>query len=923
MKFRSFLLAAAAMLFAVACNETPEEPVNPEAQVAVMPMEVSYVANGGENAVSVVAKGAWTATPSADWITVSPASGEAGTVSVKVTAAVNEVLEAREGVVTFTVGTDKAELKVKQAAGEAGGDELWGLVGDFKDETKPSWNPKEPIALTWDGAYYSIKNFAFNEGASFKFVENGPVTEWANNRGYSGDKPMTANYYYALTANGGNINISVAGNYDVYLSKDSKTFYLMEAGKLPAEAQDSETIEVAPFVPEGLFLVGNATDFGWDNTGADEGAWMTRGRNGSFTWTGNLYAGEDKLFKFLYEPGNWDARYLRDAEAEEYWTLKHQPNGGSDDQFSVEEDGVYTIELNVLDLTISCVKQDAPAVTTWDLAALGLTSYKGTNSAGVYEFDSYNEDESLYFWLKLAPADGVLATEEGVWYDGNQDSEERSVFGTIDDSTTFEWAYIVAGSMCLSTTDVEGVYEMLIPEGDPLIFEGSYGKYSVSGTYTVNMTVDTKLEFWVNPDAGLGGQIVQCQSLIEMGMGLPGHQLVMTTDNGDFAMVTLLDMTNVDGYKYPTSGLYVPTMQPDGTGKYVVVGMEQFGYFRIGGTMYMAVMPESPTDANGNEYGVIVQNGLDNGMNYFSLSFNLPVMTMDNTLTVLTGEYQGMVPEGFGAAAKPEVELNLEGFGFTNFTAVLEGNMAVLTSRSMNGSLMLNITNWGEPFASEDGELYIANEEGGILNGMLIIDDGFDYLECPLKMDGGRMMLFTTETPHVYEAVFSSHAPMTFEGASRDYKLGTSIDTYEITIEGLMSAPAGEGDEITEVINMCYPEMPESMIYFKYADKLVQLDCFNKTSSENTGIVEATYPIAEFADFDSKYYIAAGNDAIEGMDYGSYIYAADMSEKFGNIISGSMDAKNNGDGTWTLTFDLTCDTGLTFQGEYTGEILVQ
>ena len=76
MKFKSFLLAAAAMLFAVACNETPEGPVNPEAQVAVMPMEVSYVGNGGENAVSVVAKGAWTATPSADWITVSPASGK-------------------------------------------------------------------------------------------------------------------------------------------------------------------------------------------------------------------------------------------------------------------------------------------------------------------------------------------------------------------------------------------------------------------------------------------------------------------------------------------------------------------------------------------------------------------------------------------------------------------------------------------------------------------------------------------------------------------------------------------------------------------------------------------------------------------------------------------------------------------------------
>lgn len=915
MKFKSFLLAAAAMLFAVACNETPEEPVDPEAQVAVMPLEVSYVANGGENAVSVVAKGAWTATPSAEWITVSPASGEAGTVSVKVTATKNEVTEAREGVVTFAVGTEKAELKVKQAAGVAAGSEVWGIAGSHQGDTNETqWKPENAPEMGFADGYYYQKGMELKAGHEFKFVKD---HDWAVNRGYSGDKPMTANYFYAVKHDGGNIKIPADGTYDIYLNADANTFYLMEAGKNPAEAQDSETIEVAPFVPEGLFLVGSATDFGWDNTGANEGAWMTRGRNGSFTWTGNLYAGEDKLFKFLYESGNWDARYLRDAEAEEYWTLKHQPNGGPDDQFSVEEDGVYTIELNVLDLTISCVKQDAPAVTTWDLAALGLTSFKGTNSAGVYEFDSFNEDESMNFWLKLEPADGVLATAEGVWYDGYRDSEERSVFGFIDDSLAGEWASIVAGSMCLYTTDVEGVYEMLIPEGDPLIFEGNYGNYSVSGEYTVNMTVDTKVEFWVNPDAGLGGQIVQCQSLMEM--GLPGHQLVMTTDNGDLAMVTLLDMTNVDGYKYPTSGLYAPTMEPGGTGQYVVVGMEQFGYFRIGGTMYMAVMPESPTDDNGNEYGVSVQNGLDYGMNFFCLSFNLPVRTMDGTETVLTGEYQGFVPEGFGAAAKPEVELNLEDFGFTNFTAVLEGNMAILTSRSLNGSLMLNITNWGAPFASEDGELYIANEEGGILNGMLIIDDGFDYFECPLKMDSGRMRLFTTDEYGVYEAVFSSHAPMTFEGESRDYKLGTSIDTYQITIDGLMPAPAGEGDEITEVMGFPY-EGGNYVLYAMCGANMIQLDIWN-ASAEDLGMVAGTFNVTDEASFDGTNHLIAGTEARNNGDgAGCYVLIKETYDVVHYVAGGSMTLVDNGDSTWTLSLDLVSDKGETIKKEYTGAV---
>mgnify|MGYP003450355310 FL=1 len=138
-----------------------------------------------------------------------------------------------------------------------------------------------------------------------------------------------------------------------------------------------------------------------------------------------------------------------------------------------------------------------------------------------------------------------------------------------------------------------------------------------------------------------------------------------------------------------------------------------------------------------------------------------------------------------------------------------------------------------------------------------------------------------------------------------------------------MSAPAGEGDEITQVINMNYPEYPESMIYIYYGDKLIQLDCYNAKGSENAGIVAGTYNVAEFEDYNGTYYIVAGDDMLEGMDYGSYIYAADQTEKFGNITSGSMVAVDNGDGTWTLTFDLTCDTGVTFQGEYTGEILVQ
>ncbi len=785
--------------------------------------------------------------------------------------------------------------------------ETWSVVGTNND-----WNEKTAPAMDYANEYYVAQDVEFAAGGQFKFVKD---NNWTVCRTYKGDKPILAGYYYAVEHldGGANIVVKEAGKYDIYLNKAADTFYLMADGAVPADAQDGETIVAAPAAVATITynqeeITESNIPFCVTTANVVAASWaVVPSEEVDETYTAEYVLSEEGGYALEGEDLNAEnvALNYRDVTAGTEYTILLAYEDAEGNKVLVTE-------------TVTTPGSAAPAVTLWDLADLGLTSFKGTNSAGEYQLDSYNEDESWHFWLKLVPADGVLATADGVWYDGNQDSEERSVFGYIDESVTWEWASIVAGSMCLTTTDVEGVYEMLIPEGDPLIFEGYAGNYSVSGVYTVNMTVETKVEFWINPDAGLGGQMLMCESM--MSMGLPGHYFAMQTDGGDFAMIALLDMENVDNYVYPTSGFYGLMGEPMPGQKGVLVGYEQFGYFTIGGVQYFPYMPESTTDEMGRSYGVEVWNGAEQGMDILMLDFYLPVYTLDGAQTVITGCYQG--PAGFGGAvAKPEIELNLEMYGFTHFTAVVEGNMAILTSRSNNGSLMLNISNWGDPFAMEEGVVYIAGDN--LLDGMLTIDDGLDYFECPLKADGGRMVLYSTSENGVYEVVFSTRAPLTFEGANVNYVLPKEIDTYQITIDGLMPAPAGEGDEITQVINMCYPGMPESMIYFYYGDNLVQLDCFNKTSSENTGIVEATYPVAEFADFDSKYYIAAGNEMIEGMDYGSYIYTFDMSEKLGNIISGSMDAKNNGDGTWTLTFDLTCDTGLTFQGEYTGEILVQ
>ena len=70
----------------------------------------------GAKEANFQSKAAWTATPSADWITVEPASGDAGAITISVKVAENKG-EAREGSVVIKGGnvTEGVEIAVKQA----------------------------------------------------------------------------------------------------------------------------------------------------------------------------------------------------------------------------------------------------------------------------------------------------------------------------------------------------------------------------------------------------------------------------------------------------------------------------------------------------------------------------------------------------------------------------------------------------------------------------------------------------------------------------------------------------------------------------------------------------------------------------------------------------------------------------------------
>ena len=111
--------AAVAALMAAGCHEKPEGgngsvSLHSEAEMTLPAAETDSV-------ISFTATADWTATvEGGDWLSVSPASGEAGEISATLSASANSDADARTATVRITCGADEATVTVTQegAAGE-------------------------------------------------------------------------------------------------------------------------------------------------------------------------------------------------------------------------------------------------------------------------------------------------------------------------------------------------------------------------------------------------------------------------------------------------------------------------------------------------------------------------------------------------------------------------------------------------------------------------------------------------------------------------------------------------------------------------------------------------------------------------------------------------------------------------------------
>ncbi|MBO4339862.1 MAG: RagB/SusD family nutrient uptake outer membrane protein [Bacteroidales bacterium] len=119
LKSIALIAASAAALLIVSCQE-PAQSISdtPEDVFQVSVTSITIPAEGGEESFTVNSTVAWTARVSQEWLSVTPDSGEAGDVSVTVTAEKNPSEEPRTATISLLVNdNEKAVISLTQEKG--------------------------------------------------------------------------------------------------------------------------------------------------------------------------------------------------------------------------------------------------------------------------------------------------------------------------------------------------------------------------------------------------------------------------------------------------------------------------------------------------------------------------------------------------------------------------------------------------------------------------------------------------------------------------------------------------------------------------------------------------------------------------------------------------------------------------------------
>ena len=110
---KRILLIVSVLVAACAVSCTKETKV--EDAVTIKSNEEIVPVEGGVLSIAINSTVAWTAKASESWVTLSPASGEAGDATVKASVLKNDTNDSRTATVTFTAGTKTATYTIVQS----------------------------------------------------------------------------------------------------------------------------------------------------------------------------------------------------------------------------------------------------------------------------------------------------------------------------------------------------------------------------------------------------------------------------------------------------------------------------------------------------------------------------------------------------------------------------------------------------------------------------------------------------------------------------------------------------------------------------------------------------------------------------------------------------------------------------------------
>lgn len=124
---RIVVTSVSGLTAAVTVTQQAKEP-EPEPQVDLSVLSLSFTEEGGTSQAAVISDTPWTASCSANWVSFTPRSGNAGTTTIQVTAQANSTNADRTAEIIITAGTTSVRLTINQKAKDQQG--MGGITGE-------------------------------------------------------------------------------------------------------------------------------------------------------------------------------------------------------------------------------------------------------------------------------------------------------------------------------------------------------------------------------------------------------------------------------------------------------------------------------------------------------------------------------------------------------------------------------------------------------------------------------------------------------------------------------------------------------------------------------------------------------------------------------------------------------------------------